>query len=138
MKQKPIVSKGVTHVVDASALLCLFFSESGADRVAAIIDGAALSTVNYAEILSKLIERGLNRGDAVAKVEKLPLLLIPLDSDLAEVAAGLRPATRGAGLSLGDRCCLALALRYGAVAVTTDRAWGRLDPALGLTVLLVR
>lgn len=58
--------------------------------------------------------------------------------DHAEVAARLRPAVRAAGLSLGDRRCLALARRRGAVGVTADRAWGRLDPALGIAVDLVR
>lgn len=130
--------RGVTYVLDASAILCLLFSEVGADRVATVVDGAALSAVNYAEILSKLIERGVDPADAVAKVQELPFALVPLDRDLAEIAARLRPVTRAAGLSLGDRCCLALALRHGAVAVTADRAWGRLDPALGITVDLVR
>lgn len=106
--------------------------------MAAVVDGAAISAVNYTETLSKLIERGVEPAEAVAKVDDLPLVLVPLDRDLAEAAARLRPATRAAGLSLGDRCCLALALRHGAVAVTADKAWGRLDPALGIAVDLVR
>ena len=132
------MSRTVAHVVDASTILCLLFSETGADRVTEVIDGAALSAVNYAEILSKLIERGADPVEAVAKLEDLPFTLVPLDRGLAEAAARLRPATRAIGLSLGDRCCLALALRLGAVAVTADRAWSRLDPALGIAVDLVR
>ena len=31
--------------------------------------------------------------------------------------------TRPLGLSLGDRCCLALAERERAMVLTTDRAW---------------
>jgi PIN domain nuclease of toxin-antitoxin system len=41
-------------------------------------------------------------------------------------AARLRPLTRAAGLSLGDRACLALARRQRAVALTADSAWATL------------
>ena len=54
----------------------------------------------------------------------------------AEAAGLLQATTRSAGLSLGDRCYLALASSLGAPAVTTDRAWARLD--CGVAVELVR
>lgn len=41
----------MTAVLDASALLALLFDEPGAESVAEVIaDGAALSTVNLAEV----------------------------------------------------------------------------------------
>ena len=41
-----------------------------------------------------------------------------------DIASGkLRVSTRALGLSLGDRCCLALALEHGAEVVTADRPW---------------
>jgi len=43
---------------------------------------------------------------------------------------------RKAGLSFGDRACLALALDLGGRPVTADRAWGRID--VGLDVTLIR
>ncbi len=132
------MDRPVTHVLDASAVLCAILLEPGFERVESVAKGAALSAVNYAEVVAKLIERGREPDEAVADLAILDIRVLPLDRDLAEAAARLRPATRAAGLSLGDRCCLALALRHGAVAVTADRAWGRLDPALGIAVDLVR
>lgn len=35
----------------------------------------------------------------------------------------LRPQTRGFGLSLGDRACLALARQANLPALTADQAW---------------
>ena len=43
-------------VLDASALLALLNHEAGADQVAAVIPRAALSAVNLAEVVAKLIE----------------------------------------------------------------------------------
>jgi bifunctional DNA-binding transcriptional regulator/antitoxin component of YhaV-PrlF toxin-antitoxin module len=48
----------LTHksVLDASALLALLNHEAGADQVAAVISRAALSAVNLAEVVAKLIK----------------------------------------------------------------------------------
>jgi len=40
------------------------------------------------------------------------------------------------GLSLGDRACLALALREQAPVLTGDRAWSKVD--VGVEVVLIR
>jgi ribonuclease VapC len=40
----------------------------------------------------------------------------------SEEDGSLRPLTRSAGLSLGDRACLALAARLGAWVLTADSA----------------
>jgi PIN domain nuclease of toxin-antitoxin system len=54
----------------------------------------------------------------------------------ARVAGELTAKTKSAGLSLGDRACLALALELGAEVYTTDRAWARVD--VGCKVNLLR
>lgn len=46
--------------------------------------------------------------------------------------------TRQFGLSLGDRCCLALALRENVPAITSDKAWLDAGPLLGVTVKAIR
>ena len=64
------------------------------------------------------------------------LAIRPFDESLAVEAGFLRPATRQYGLSLGDRACLALALRERIPVVTADRAWSQLD--LGIDIQVIR
>ena len=115
------------YVLDASALLCLFFREPGAARVEAVMAGAQVGAANLAEVIAKLVDRGVEGTAVIAEIGQLDLEVVPMDRAQAETAGLLRSATREAGLSLGDRCCLALAQARGATAVTTDRAWERLD-----------
>ena len=48
----------------------------------------------------------------------------------------LRSVTRHAGLSLGDRACLALGDRLGCPVVTADRVWASLD--VGVAIVVIR
>lgn len=113
-------------VLDASALLALLFREPGAERVAASLAQAAISAVNLAEVLGRLVRDGRPLAEAVHRLAALGLEVVPLDAERAAAVAGLEPLTRPAGLSLGDRCCLALALERGVPALTADGAWQRL------------
>ena len=123
------------YVLDASALLCLFFREPGAARVEALLAGAQIGAANLAEVIAKLVDRGVDGAAVVAEIGELDLEVAPLDRAQAEAAGLLRSVTREAGLSLGDRCCLALAQARGATAVTTDRAWQRLDGVVPIEVV---
>jgi ribonuclease VapC len=116
-------------VLDASAILAYLGNEVGADVVAdAIADGATISTINLAEALSTLAARGSNPAEVVADLTDAGLLdgAITVEAftsaDSIETAR-LRPLTRSAGLSLGDRACLALARRLSTHVLTADRAW---------------
>ena len=113
------------HVLDSTALLVALFGEQGAERVDALLPNAAIGAVNLAEVVAKLQDRDVPDGE----IERLLAELDVVAFDRAQpMAAGrLRSATRVLGLSLGDRCCLALAAHRGAVAVTADRAWATLD-----------
>lgn len=123
-------------VVDASAILALLQGEAGADVVAGILAGAALSAVNLSESAAKLEERGVPAGVAREVLLGLDLDIVPFDTELALLAAGLRERTRHHGLSLADRACLALARQRGEPVYTADRAWARLD--LDIEVRLIR
>lgn len=123
-------------MLDASALLAVLREEPGSERVEPLLDRAAISVVNVAEVLSKLIERGMPEMVAWSSIAGLGLIMVDLDPSQARALASLRPLTRPAGLSLGDRACIALALQMGRPALTAERSWARLD--LGIEVRLIR
>ena len=126
----------VVYVLDASAVLVAFFDEPGAEAVADMMDGALLCSVNYSEVVSKLVDRGTPAEQIVEIMGQLDVELVTADRELAMRAGLLRAESRGKGLSLGDRYCLALAASRNAVAVTADRAWADLD--IGLSIEMVR
>lgn len=111
-------------VLDASAVLALLNGEPGARAVSAhIANGAMVSAVNYAEVATKLADLALPDAAARGILEALGLLVQPFDDGQALTTGVMRSGTRDAGLSLGDRACLALAHHVGMTAVTADRAW---------------
>ncbi|MBP2367853.1 type II toxin-antitoxin system VapC family toxin [Pseudonocardia parietis] len=123
-------------VLDASAVLAWLRDEPGGDVVDRYLDTAVLSAVNLAEVHQKLAQHGVDADRATRQLRTLGVRIAPLDTPDAITAAKLWPATRAAGLSLGDRCCLALAARLGGPAVTADTAWTTLE--IGVGVVLIR
>ncbi|MFZ0847225.1 MAG: type II toxin-antitoxin system VapC family toxin [Pseudolabrys sp.] len=123
-------------VLDSSAVLAIINGEPGAERVIELLDGALLSAVNHAEIMTKLAERGIGRDVARSTVLNIGVQIIEFGIDLADRTGELRRQTRRLGLSLADRACLALAEREGVPAVTADKKWAMLD--IGIKVSLIR
>ena len=82
-----------------------------------------MSTVNLSEVLGRFSRDGRDATGVLAAVASSPVRLVDFDSAHAAAAADLLPATRHAGLSLGDRACLGLARTLGVPALTADRAW---------------
>lgn len=117
-------------VLDASAILAVLNGERGADDVMAEIDDAVVSTVNYAEVTSKLIEKGRDRHTAKEAIRGLGIQIADFDQDLADRTGELRPLTRHRGLSLGDRACIALAERNGVPVLTADHRWRDVIPTV--------
>lgn len=126
----------VNSVLDASAILALLLGEPGAERVEAKLNGSCVSAVNVAEVISKLVERGLRKDQALGLWAGLATEVVAYDTEQAIGTGLLRPSTRAAGLSLADRACLTLAAKRAATAVTTDRAWTMVD--IGVRVEVVR
>jgi len=115
-----------SYVLDASAVLAVLNDEPGARSVQAVLDEARISAVNLSEVVSRLQDRGVPDAAIDQILIDLDLTVAPFDADQAVRAGKLRKSTRGVGLSLGDRACLALAASTGGTALTTDKAWASL------------
>lgn len=124
------------YVLDASALLATLFEEPGASEIEARIDEACISAVNLSEVAAKLADRGTPAELITEILSELDLDVRPFDRAQAERAGIFRISTRGQGLSLGDRACLALTEAMARTAITTDRAWAELD--IGIAIEVVR
>ena len=123
-------------VLDASALLALLNNETGADLVRELLPDALISTVNLAEVVTRLSLLGMP-GEQIREVlTLLGLNIEPFEEEQAFRTGLLAAQTHSLGLSLGDRACLALASATGATAVTADRVWNGLD--LGVKIQLLR
>jgi PIN domain nuclease of toxin-antitoxin system len=124
------------HVIDASALLAILNQESGAEQwTDAVIDGV-MSAVNLSEVIARLADAAMPEEDIRKVIEPLDLEVAPFDSHQAWTAGLLRSATKAAGLSLGDRACLALGRTMKLPVLTADQAWKSLR--VGVQVKLLR
>lgn len=123
-------------VLDSSVILASIFAEAGGDDILDRLQDAAMLSVNVTEVISKLTEKGWSFDEAVAAFGTYGIDIVDFDAELAIDAGRLHMPTRGSGLSLGDRACLALARRENAVALTTDRKWA--DLHLGCHIELIR
>ncbi len=111
-------------ILDASALLALLKAEIGSEQVIQVItEGAAMSAVNFSEVIAKLNDGGMPEEAIHETLDLLELTIVDFDAESSYRTGLLRSQTKGAGLSLGDRACLALAQRLKLPAFTTDRAW---------------
>ena len=113
--------------LDASALLVVLLAEPGHERARGWLSGACMSTVNVAEVLDRLARDGDDPKARAQSVVAFGIEVVPFTLDHARLVAELGPLARAAGLSFGDRACLALAIERGVPAATADRAWADLD-----------
>jgi PIN domain nuclease of toxin-antitoxin system len=97
-----------------------------------------MSTVNFAEVVSYLTYAGLPADQVDAMLIKLPMRVIDADLELAWTAGRLRRPTAEAGLSLGDRFCLALGARDRLPVWTADRQWRTIADKLDVEIVLIR
>ena len=125
-------------VLDASALLAMLKAEPGGARVAEMLIHSRMSAINHAEVVSHFVHRGIPPDEVEATLLPLPAEIIPADRAVATLAGSLRAETADAGLSLGDRFCLAQALRDRLPAWTADRNWADVAAKIGVEVVLIR
>ena len=125
-------------VLDASAVLAVVLEEPGADVVVeALRSGAAMSTVNVAEVAARLHQDGWTESEVTLVFGTLGIEVLPFGPEAALLSGRLRTATRRLGLGLGDRACLATGRVEGCPVLTSDRSWEELDVA-GIDVRCIR
>lgn len=121
-----------SHVIDASAAIAFLLNETGGDAVRPHLESGLMSSVNLTEVVTRLIRTGHDP----ARAHFLGCTIVEHDVGLADRAGRLWPVTAHLGLSLGDRACLALAMREALPVLTGDRPWAALT--LGVDVVLIR
>jgi PIN domain nuclease of toxin-antitoxin system len=123
-------------VLDASAILAYIQQERGAENLTEdILDRAVASTVNLAEVQSKLVKKGHDPEDAWEEILSLVNAEEPFTSEHARIAGDLITTTEKYGLSLGDRSCVALAIALQAPVYTTEQAWRNLKVGVPIHVI---
>jgi ribonuclease VapC len=123
-------------VLDSSAVLSVLLGERGSDVVVPILEGGLVSTVNLAEVHTRMIQLGAAARHAWSCILNFQCEICPHTQSQARIAAELTTKARPYGLSLGDRACLALALDRKATVYTADREWKNLN--LGLEIEVIR
>jgi PIN domain nuclease of toxin-antitoxin system len=130
-----------TSVLDASALLAMFFGEPGMEKMRVLFHKAAeadhpalISAVNWAEVLYRMERKHGKEGLETARrfEHTMPLDVAPLDRELAESAAHLKNER---GLGLADACAAALAKNKKAELVTADTEFKALEKELKINWL---
>jgi PIN domain nuclease of toxin-antitoxin system len=127
-----------TIVIDASAILAAILGEAGGDSVFDLLGEAIASTVNVAEVYTYAAVNGLPTDAIDAFFADTGIEIASFDHAQAVTAGRLASITRKAGLSLGDRSCLALAKLRQAEVLTADRPWQQVADAAELTITLLR
>ena len=128
------------YVLDASALLAVTKGEKGAETVMELIEAndCVISSVNMAEVATRMLDLGLPLNELKRALGLFNMDVIDFNEEQAVTCAELRPLTKSAGLSLGDRACLGLAKLMDGTAVTSDRPWMAIAEAVGVKVLIIR
>ena len=128
------------HVLDSSVLLAVSKGEKGSEFAMDLMESndCVISSVNMAEVASKMLDLGLPPTELKRAFGLFNLDVIDFNEEQAFTSAELRPITKSAGLSLGDRACLGLAKLMNGTAVTSDRPWLDVAEAVGVKVLMIR
>jgi ribonuclease VapC len=127
----------LAFVLDSSAILAIMRGEPGADKAFALArERSCTSSVNVAEVVTKCVEWQYPEAVALDVIESCGIAVVALQQDHAVLAGQLRRKVPKGVLSLGDRACIATAIRMNATAVTADRVWSTLD--LGCKIELIR
>ena len=123
-------------VFDASAMLALIQHERGEEKLTdEILVRAVASTVNLAEVQSKLVKKSYDQDKSWVAALNTVSAVEPFTDEQAKIAGDLITTTEKYGLSLGDRSCLALAIALNAPVYTTEQIWRNLKVGVPIHVI---
>lgn len=117
----------IARVIDTSAIMAILLDEHGQDVAAHLAPGALMSSVNLAEIITKCIEKAVPPQVAQDYIRNSNIDVVEFNAQHAILVGELFKVARKGVLSLGDRACIATAIKRGATIVTADRVWAELD-----------
>ncbi len=126
----------IRPVIDTSVVMAVLLGESGKETATRLASGSVISSVNFAEVVAKCMERSVPEDLAIDYIRYGGIEVVDFDGEMAAVAGQLWAKAPRGMLSLGDRACIATAIRLKTTAVTADRVWTALD--LGCKVELIR
>ena len=107
-------------VIDASSALAFLLREPGWQDASQYFRRGIMLSVNYAEVVQRARRYGGN-GDLCEPVLRAEgLAFVDTDMATAHAAGELEAVTRGRGISLADRFCLAFAMQRNCPLLTTD------------------
>jgi len=123
----------MTTVVDASLVLAWLQDEPGADEAEPMLMEGVIGAANWSEVLQKTRQHGAPAAIVGRLLASFGLRVADVTADDARVASDLWQ--QGSPLSLGDRLCLALGVRFGIGVATADAAWADVDGAPAVHVI---
>ena len=130
-----------TSVLDASAMLAMFFGQPGMEQVRDLFHKASeadrpvfISAVNWADVLYKMERKHGKAGYETARQfeRTTPLEAVPVDRELAESAALLKNSHK---LGLADAFAAALAKSKKAELVTADHEFKSVEKEIKINWL---
>jgi PIN domain nuclease of toxin-antitoxin system len=130
----------VKIIIDTSAIIALINKEKGFEIAEKHISEAAISSVNFSEVIT-VVNRELfttkeERQEGLKLIKDMLINIVEFDEEQAIIAANFNSEAKKYGLSLGDRACLALAKHKKLPALTADKTWEKLN--LGVKIKLIR
>jgi PIN domain nuclease of toxin-antitoxin system len=127
----------VDCVLDASALMSLINGEPGSALVQRHLDNACISSVNFTEVLGKMLEQGVPALEAKRVLDNFNFEVIAFDEEQILGVSLLLLETKKYGLSLADRVCLNLGKLLNLPVLTSDQVWGKIAHS-EIKVILIR
>ncbi len=130
-----------TTVLDASAMLAMFFGQPGMEQMRDLFHKASeadrpvfISAVNWAEVLYKMERKQGKTGLETARQfeRTTPLEAVPVDRELAEAAALLKNEHH---LGLADAFAAALAMHKKAELVAGDKEFKAVETKIKIAWL---